>query len=101
MLACAAEHGTTDEGIAREFGINSKSIRNWANARPSTPGTKGGVRATTAPSWSVCDGRTLGCSARAAGRGAHGHLAELVQRDPRTSHPMVAVAATGDIVEAS
>ena len=48
-------------------------------------------------------GWSRGLAARGGGRPdeAHVHLSEVVGRDIRSSHPMVAMAATGDIVEAA
>jgi DNA-binding CsgD family transcriptional regulator/tetratricopeptide (TPR) repeat protein len=48
-------------------------------------------------------GWSRGLAALGTGRPdeAHGHLSELVIRHSRSSHPLVAVAATGDIVEAA
>ena len=43
VLARAAEPGTTDEGVAREFGINPNSIRNWRKRRAVDDGDQPGV----------------------------------------------------------
>jgi DNA-binding CsgD family transcriptional regulator len=61
-----------------------------------------GLEQEFAPAAAIA-GWARGLAALGAGRPdeAHGHLGELVRRDVRTSHPMVAVAATGDIVEAA
>lgn len=61
-----------------------------------------GLEQEFAPAVAIA-GWARGLGALGAGRPdeAHGHLGELVRRDVRASHPMVAVAATGDIVEAA
>ncbi|HEX6256007.1 MAG TPA: AAA family ATPase [Euzebyales bacterium] len=71
-------------------------------ARLAVRAARRGLEQEFAPAVAIA-GWSRGLAALGEGRPdeAHVHLSELVRRHIRSSHPMVAVAATGDIVEAA
>lgn len=112
----ARAHATEGLTLARQSGHSTyrslyEAVLAWISAvtgdhdeceRLALEAGRRGLEQEFAPTAAIASW-ARGLGALGAGRPdeALGHLGQLVQRDVRTSHPMVAVAATGDIVEAA
>lgn len=112
----ARAHATEGLTLVRQTGHSTyrslyEAVLAWISAvsgdhdeceRLAVQAARRGLEQEFAPATAIA-GWARGLDALGAGRPheAHGHLTELVRRDVRTSHPMVAIAATGDIVEAA
>lgn len=115
-IPSARAHATEGLTLARQTGHSTYSslyeaVLAWIFAvsgdhdeceRLAVQAARSGLEQEFAPAMAIA-GWARGLDALGAGRPheAHGHLGELVRREVRTSHPMVTIAATGDIVEAA